>query len=1060
MGCASSKATNTNDVVLTEAPAAAAAKPEPVPTKKESLPPVAAPSALSPEKKKPAPIEIKAESAGEAAAPAPPRDAAAPAPPTSSTGSVGTPRRAAAFVASAKATKFILETFGAIGEKKTLKPGELLVEQGVVAEHIWCIANGTCDLLLRSDGGDPINVARRSIGDVIGELSLLLGFKTTVAVVASDEVEVIQVEQSKLLEMLKEEGKKKQAGQLFKLLATSLSERIAELSGKMRSNVVTAQAPTKGNYTQRADIGKVRGEFNVSDDAKLMGVYECSVRRETNAIKEQHTHFGEVYIFDHALCFDLKMFAFQKKEVLPFAEIAGFLKPAESTDAAMIEVQYQGGSLELHISSNFEEATQLMEACRVKSKATAMSTLQSLASGVGEDGMKRMSRLSVDIEDFHQMVDPIIGHDDHKSNSKLVDLDLKEEDWNLFLGVAKQVSFRKGEYIMKEGQATCTLYQIIRGRLRVELEIAGQAQAVVVGYRSAGEMLGETSLLKAGKATASLAADEDTTVVMMEGKPLMQLFAKNPTLPSRFFCFLAVYQAERLFKLTQQFGTAKTDVVASAVGPRVPAKELLGDAAFAGIFRKFLAKGSEQEFVHAFDLYVKAEEFKSIPDKETLIASAKDLAARHISDRSSACVCTFLSEDVNTKLAADADALKEGTLSLSAARKMFISAQEAAVTHLERGIIDDFYRDASYGYILDIKAKAGRIASLADFKVMRVLGEGGFGQVIEVTKRDSGSRYAMKVMSKEKMKENLGSAWRKKIATEQQVMAALHHPFLVNLKYAFQNSDYLVLVMDLVASGDLSEFVLSKKKRLNAEQTKWALMEVVEVMSYIHDKNILFRDLKPENLLVDDEGHVRLCDMGLAAYVTKRNPTRTSRVGTDCYMAPEIRFARKRRQPYGKSSDWYTVGVLLYEFSNGALPYTQRDSETPKYRPGHFPNPACQSLCEGLLVQDYKVRIGTKSYMEIKNHEYFAGVDWDVVTSLKIPSPMKGVKGVPKKKKDKEAQAQRTAAEITAADERDHDSSREDPSKEEYNIGVWDFTSATVASEEYLESMYSCVSNF
>merc|ERR1712060_366082 len=183
-----------------------------------------------------------------------------------------------------------------------------------------------------------------------------------------------------------------------------------------------------------------------------------------------------------------------------------------------------------------------------------------------------------------------------------------------------------------------------------------------------------------------------------------------------------------------------------------------------------------------------------------------------------------------------------------------------------------------------------------------------------------------------------------------------------------------------------------------------------------HDKNIIFRDLKPENLLVDDECHVRLCDMGLAAYVTKRNPTRTSRVGTDCYMAPEIRFARKRRQPYGKSSDWYTVGVLLYEFSNGALPYSNRDSETPKYRPGNFPTAACQNLCEGLLVQDHKVRIGTKSYMEIKNHEYFSGVDWDVVTACKIPSPMKD---------DDKGKA--------------HD---------EYNIGVWDFTSSTVASEE------------
>eukprot|EP00966_Prymnesium_polylepis_P196673 4557327-Prymnesium_polylepis.1 len=86
---------------------------------------------------------------------------------------------------------------------------------------------------------------------------------------------------------------------------------------------------------------------------------------------------------------------------------------------------------------------------------------------------------------------------------------------------------------------------------------------------------------------------------------------------------------------------------------------------------------------------------------------------------------------------------------------------------------------------------------------------------------------------------------------------------MVNLKYAFQNPDFLCLVMDLVSSGDLSEFVLTAK-RLTAEQANWAMMEVVEVISYMHGEKILYRDLKPENLLVDDDGHCRLIDMGLA----------------------------------------------------------------------------------------------------------------------------------------------------------------------------------------------------
>jgi len=455
-------------------------------------------------------------------------------------------------------------------------------------------------------------------------------------------------------------------------------------------------------------------------------------------------------------------------------------------------------------------------------------------------------------------------------------------------------------------------------------------------------------------------------------------------------------------------------------------------------------------------IYIKAQAFRDIPDKQQLAAEAQTLVTRYVSDRSSTCMLDFLTKDVTAQLKADAEKLEAGTLASSQARRMFVTAQEQVRGHLEAKVYEAFLASSHHGYILELKSKEGRIPSLDDFKVLRVLGEGGFGQVIEVVKRDCGLHYAMKVMQKEMMKQNLGSSWRKKIALEQQIMSILHHPFLVNLKYAFQNSEFLILVMDLVASGDLSEFVLSKTKRLTAEQTRWAVMEVVEVMSYIHAQNILYRDLKPENLLVDDEGQVRLIDMGLAAHITDKTPTRTSRVGTDCYMAPEVRFARRRRAPYGKSADWYTVGVLLYEFSNGALPFTERDLETPKYRAGNFPSTACQDLCESLLAQDHTARIGTGSVDEIKSHAYFAGVDWDIVSACAIPSPMKGVKGVPKRKKDKEAQAQRTAADITEADLGD----AEDASHhQEYNVGVWDFVSPQVVTEEYLESVYSAVSS-
>ena len=513
-----------------------------------------------------------------------------------------------------------------------------------------------------------------------------------------------------------------------------------------------------------------------------------------------------------------------------------------------------------------------------------------------------------------------------------------------------------------------------------------------------------------------------------------------------------------------------------------------------GIFRKYMTRTAEEEpeqrdsfamSLAMFEFFMDVQDFKSEPDAKVLPEMAKKIFVNFVEEKGTMALSCFS--------AADREALATKLSNLlsspvAEARKTFDAAQEAAVGAIEKQCFSGFLASEHFAYILELKAKEGVVPGLPDFRLIRVLGQGGFGQVLEVVKRDCGKHYAMKVMHKEMMRRCLGSSWRKKIALEKELMASLNHPFLVNLAYAFQNTEFLILVMDLVIAGDLSEFVLTKK-RLTSDQTRFVIMETVCVMAYCHTQNVLYRDMKPENLLIDEHGHIRMIDMGLAARISKKQPKRRSRVGTDCYMAPEVRWCRRKREPYGVSCDWYTVGVLLYEFSNGALPFTQRDQEKPTYREGQWTSPQNKSLCESLLEQDWTKRIGSKNgAAEIKDHPFFKKVDWemfpvgngfraidqdksekdqakgtlpeidwDIVSQCKIPSPMKGVKGVPKKKKDKEVQAQRTAGHIAEAEKAAADADAQVVA--EYDVTTWDYVSSKAITEEYMQSMFQCVSS-
>jgi len=635
-------------------------------------------------------------------------------------------------------------------------------------------------------------------------------------------------------------------------------------------------------------------------------------------------------------------------------------------------------------------------------------------------------------------------------------MDLTEDDWTKFLGGAKQRKYKKGDFVLQEGMPTAALFQILQGELRVELKLKDASSAVVVGHRGAGEMFGETSLLKAGVATASIVTDsEEAIVVCIEGSYLDQLFQSEPALPGRFFAFLASYQARRLVQVTEMLTRGSQEVTGSNAA-KIMIEDIFSNPAYMGIFRKFMFRAAEEDPEHRenyamslamFEFWMDVQDYKGEPGLEEMRELGMRIMENFIAPNAPMHISHF-----DEALRADLQAkCSDTSLTAAAVRRIFDEAQLAAVRGMESQCYGSFLASDHFSYVLELKAKEGIVPTLADFRLIRVLGQGGFGQVLEVVKRDCGKRYAMKVMHKEMMRRCLGSSWRKKIWLEKDLMASLSHPFLVNLLYAFQNQEFLVLLMDLVAAGDLSEFVLTKK-RLTADQVRFVVMEVVCVIGYCHMQNVLYRDLKPENLLIDEIGHVRMIDMGLAARISKKQPKRRSRVGTDCYMAPEVRWAKDRREPYGLSCDWYTVGVLAYEFSAGTVPYAHPETESPEYRNHDFKDPDAENFVRSLLDQDHTTRLGCGSsgISAILDHPYWRGIEWDLVPLKKFESPCKNIKAPAKRKKDKENLAVQIANDISEAE-------REEPDQE-YNVANWDFVSPTAVVEEYMENMYQCVS--
>ncbi|KAJ3345218.1 hypothetical protein HDU83_004285 [Entophlyctis luteolus] len=278
---------------------------------------------------------------------------------------------------------------------------------------------------------------------------------------------------------------------------------------------------------------------------------------------------------------------------------------------------------------------------------------------------------------------------------------------------------------------------------------------------------------------------------------------------------------------------------------------------------------------------------------------------------------------------------------------------------------------------------------LRDFNLLKVVGKGAFGKVRIVQKKSNGKYYALKYINK---LQTIRMRAIQNIFRERCILEDINHPLIVNLRYAFQDDFHMFMVLDLMEGGDL-RFHLDKHHGFSEAIIRSWAAEIVYAIWYLHSKNILHRDLKPDNVLLDSEGHAHLTDFNIAVNFSDKRMLK-SHSGTLAYMAPDI----LNDKGYMWQIDWFSLGVILYELFYGKRPFrASTNSELAKLiKTGKFVFHDCnqvtkqplrisaefRDLLSGLLDVDRTTRLGCgpTGGKEIMRHPFFEGVVWDDVS--------------------------------------------------------------------------------
>ena len=294
--------------------------------------------------------------------------------------------------------------------------------------------------------------------------------------------------------------------------------------------------------------------------------------------------------------------------------------------------------------------------------------------------------------------------------------------------------------------------------------------------------------------------------------------------------------------------------------------------------------------------------------------------------------------------------------------------------------------------------------TIRDYESLTVIGRGAFGEVHVCREIKTGDIVAIKKIKKDLLAKKNQIIH---VRNEQLFMSKVKSPWIVDLKASFQEDDFLYLVMEFLPGGDFMNLLIEKDK-LTEEEAKFYIAELILAVESIHKLDCIHRDIKPDNILIDKNGHIKLSDFGLAKVSDKLyeqntvkdenfNPKKMTHkklyscVGTAYYVAPEV----LNKKGYGQEIDWWSVGVIFFEMLVGYAPFCAQETQEVCFKilnhEKYLQIPPEITLTKeandliNRMISDPNKRLGKNGADEIKAHPFFKGVDWEHIRDTMKP---------------------------------------------------------------------------